>query len=211
MNGNEARDWRLEQTFIDELSQRGSSVMVVDPRGVGPRRSRLTIPGRDYADPLDGVEENIAYNAFLVGKSLLGMRVADVLAAVRKIVKEQGQRRLVLCGRRDGALVACLAAAVEPAISQVACEEMLLSFRSLFSAQGRPVNAACILPGLLQRFGDIPEIIAQIAPRKVLLAGVESVAVRTANGRPSTTEFTQFVPERFSTSARLLTDWLGDR
>ena len=30
------------------------------------------------------MEENIAYNAFLVGKSLLGMRVADVLAAVRR-------------------------------------------------------------------------------------------------------------------------------
>ena len=32
-----------------------------------------------YADPLSGVEENIAYNAFLVGKSLLGLRVSYAL------------------------------------------------------------------------------------------------------------------------------------
>ena len=73
------------------------------------RRTTLTVPGHDDADPLVGVEENIAYNAFLVGKSLLGMRVTDVLVAVRKIVDQGKGRRVVLCGRRDAALVALFA------------------------------------------------------------------------------------------------------
>ena len=61
-------------------------------------RTRLTVPGHDYADPLVGVEENIAYNAFLVGKSLLGMRVTDVLVAVRKIRRPaQSSARGTLC------------------------------------------------------------------------------------------------------------------
>ena len=47
------------------------------------RRHRAAVPGHDYADPLCGVEENLAYNAFLVGRTLLGMRVADVLAYER--------------------------------------------------------------------------------------------------------------------------------
>ena len=46
----------------------------------------------------------------------------------------------------------------------------MLSFRSLFSAEGCPINAASILPGLLQQFGDVADILAQIAPRKVLVA-----------------------------------------
>src|SRR5262249_22555225 len=128
------------------------------------------VRGRDYADPISGVEENIAYNAFLAGKSLLGMRVADVLAAVQQINEKLKPRQLVLLARRDAALVASLAAAIEPKIERVAVEEMLASYKPLFSAQGHPINAASILPDLLRSFGDIPDVLAQIAPRRVLLA-----------------------------------------
>ena len=38
---------------------------------------------------------------------------------------------------------------------------MVLSFRSLFSAEGVPINAASILPGLLQKFGDVADVLAQ--------------------------------------------------
>ena len=149
----------------------GLAVVVVDPRGVAWRRPKLAVSGHDYADPLVGVEENIAYNAFLVGKSLLGMRVTDVLVAVRKIRRAAASLgRVVLCARRDAALVACFAAAVEPTIELVATEEMILSFRPLFDAEGSPINAASILPGLLQRFGDIAHVLAEIAPRRILIA-----------------------------------------
>ena len=163
-------DWREEAELPQALERHGHAVVVVDPRGVGQLRPKLAVKGSDYSDPLGGVEENIAYNAFLVGKSLLGMRVTDVLAAVRKLVARLKPKRVVLCGRRDAALVACLAAAVEPAIDCVAVEDMLPSFHSLFSAEGRPINAASILPGLLERFGDVADVLALVAPRKVLVA-----------------------------------------
>ena len=115
VNGNERRDWREEKDFLAGLTKE-SPVVVVDPRGVGKLRCPLTIKGRDYADPLDGVEENIAYNAFLVGKTLLGMRVTDVLAAVKQLTAKVKPTKLVLCGRRDAALVVALAAAVESSI-----------------------------------------------------------------------------------------------
>ena len=185
------------------LSQRGHPVFVIDPRGAGRSRCRSSIRGRDYADPLSGVEENIAYNAFLVGKSLVGMRVTDVIVAVQDVKARRKPDRLVVCGRRDAALVACLAAALEPSITHVAVEQMLLSFRSLFSAQGTPVNAASILPGLLERFGDVTEILAQVAPRKILIAaGHGEIAAKI----PSV----QGVTLRFSEHPRLLTDWLGE-
>ena len=91
---------------------------------------------------------------------------------------------MIVCGRRDAALVACLAAAVEPAIDRVACEEMVLSFRSLFSAEGFPINAASILPGLLQKFGDVADVLAQIAPRKVLVAAGVGGRRGSHPGRP---------------------------
>src|SRR5262249_57939849 len=130
-----------------------------------------------------GVEENIGYNAFLAGKSLLGMRVADVLAAVTQLTAKTKSRRVVLCGRRDAALVACFAAAIEAKVDQVAAEEMWLSFLPLFAAEGRPINAASILPGLLRNFGDVTEVLAAVAPRKVLVAaGIREAARASASG-----------------------------
>jgi dienelactone hydrolase len=202
INGNEARDWRDEQGFLQAMRHQGCTVFVVDPRGVGRSRPALAVAGRDYADPLAGVEANIAYNAFLVGKSLLGMRVDDVLAAVRQIAARTPRRRLVLCGRQDAALTAVCAAAVEPAIHQVATEGLRLSLLPLFAADGIPINAASILPGLLRCFGDIADVLAQIAPRRILVAaGIGQSVRRVASVR--------IVHEKFTRDARLLADWMA--
>jgi hypothetical protein len=187
---------------LRELVRCGHTFSVIDPRGVGQSRPRLSVIGHDYADPLSGVEENIAYNAFLVGKSLLGMRVTDVLVAVQKLRKEMKPRQVVVCGRRDAALMAALAAAVEPTIALLATEEMLLSFRSLFLDQGTSINAASILPGLLERFGDIADVLVEVAPRGILVAA-------GAGEIPRTISSIREVNERFTSKPGLLTDWLA--
>jgi cephalosporin-C deacetylase-like acetyl esterase len=201
INGNETRDFREEKEFLDALVKHGYAVVVVDPRGVGKLRPDLIVKGHDYFDPLVGVEENIAYNAFLVGKSLLGMRVSDVLEAVRKVTAQMKPQRVVLCGRRDAAFVCCLAAAVEPAINQVATEALLLSFLDLFDAESWAINAASILPSLLRNFGDVRDVLGQIAPRKVLVAA----GVGQGPQLPSVV----IAENRFTTDARLLLEWLG--
>ncbi len=170
VNGNESRPWQEEKAFLQALAKRGYAVVVVDPRGVGSLRPKLSVQGHEYADPLVGVEENLAYNAFLVGKSLLGMRVTDVQTAVRKLATQTKRTRIVLCGRRDAALVACLAAAIEPNVTHVAMEHMPLTYRWYFDPVGRPINAASILPSMLRDYGDIDQVLAAIAPRKMLSA-----------------------------------------
>jgi pimeloyl-ACP methyl ester carboxylesterase len=204
INGSESRNWRDETSFFDGLAQPGFAVAVVDPRGVAQRRPKFEILGRGYVDPLVGVEENIAYNAFLVGKSLLGMRVTDVVFAVRKMLDQAKPKRVVLCARADAALIACFAAALEPAIELVATEGMILSFRSLFSANAAPINAASILPDLVRRYGDIAEVVGEIAPRRVLVAAGVGTALSGARNVSA-------VPDRFSQNPRILTDWIRDR
>lgn len=200
LNGNESRDWRDEKALLADLAGRRYRLVVLDPRGVGALRPELSVRGHEYADPLAGVEENIAYNAFLVGKSLVAMRVTDVLAAVRKLRGEN--QPIILCGRRDAALVACLAAAIEPAIRQVAVEEMRLSYLPLFGAEGQPINAASILPNMLRDFGDIPDVLAQIAPRRLLVAGASGRIDRPLASM-------HFAEQHFSREPRVLTDWLA--
>src|SRR5205807_9306026 len=71
LNGNEAPEWAHEERFLAALTKDGHAVKIVDPRGVGALRVALSSRGSRYADPLSGVEENVAYNAFLVGESLV--------------------------------------------------------------------------------------------------------------------------------------------
>jgi cephalosporin-C deacetylase-like acetyl esterase len=201
VNGNESRPWQEEKAVLEALDKRGYAVVVVDPRGVGSLRPNLSVQGHAYADPLVGVEENLAYNAFLVGKSLLGMRVSDVQAAVRKLVAQTRRSKVVLCGRRDAALVAALTAAIEPAVTKVAMEQMPLSYRWYFDPLGRPINAANTVPSMLKDYGDLDQVLAAIAPRKMLSAG----------GLGKTTQRVPTLQQAeglFTETPELLTDWL---
>jgi hypothetical protein len=176
-------------------------VTIVDPRGVGQLRDLRVVPGHDYADPLTGVEENLAYNAFLVGRSLLGMRVTDVLSAIDTVISRIAPQRIILCGRRDAGLVAILAAAVEPRINLVAVEETRLSYLPLFAPEGMPINASEIAPGLLRDFGDIPDVLAHIAPRGVLAAACSGKLTRRIDSA-------RLVSDRFTRNVQVLAAWL---
>jgi len=202
VNGNEAPGWGGERGLLGALAGRGYAVKTLDPRGVGALRVALRSAGDRYADPLSGVEENLAYNAFLVGESLLSMRVADVLAAVARLSGAPGGRPIVLCGRRDSALVALLAAALEPRIARVAVEDTMLSLLPLFEAGGTAINAASILPGMLRDFGDIADVLAELAPREALVA-----APRGDLGRRLPT--VRVVEGPFTADPARLLDWLG--
>jgi dienelactone hydrolase len=202
INGNDAPDWREAESLLGSLKRAGHAVAIVDPRGVGRRRANLSAGGHNYTDPISSVEANIAYNAFLVGRSLLGLRVADVLAAVQLMKRQRKPGKLTLCGRHDAAIVACLAAAADESIDGVAAEELLLSYLTLFSAEGFPFNAASVLPGLLRDFGDISELLRAISPRKILIAaGVGAL--------PQQARISALVSKtRFSANSNVLTDWL---
>jgi hypothetical protein len=202
IQGNETRAWQEEKDFSARLMGKNIVVTHIVPRGVGSLRPPLEVKGRDYADPLVGVEENIAYNAFLTGKSLLAMRVADVLATVGAFAQRGKPKRIVLCGRRDSALVALFAAALEPAVTHLAIEEMPLSYLPLFEADAKPINAASIVPKLLRDYGDIPDVLAAIAPRPVFAAAcVGKLDKPIASVHAS--------EKRFSAEPQLFLDWLG--
>ena len=203
VNGTNSTDWRLRDGFLASLAIRGAAVTIVDPRGIGELRGKQTVAGQAYGDPLSGVEENLAYNAFLTGRSLLGMRVADVLRALEKITDQRRPKRVVLCGCLDAGLLAAFAAAVEPRIDVTAIEETRLSFLPLFEPHGLAINAAELVPGLLRDFGDVAEVLAAAAPRKVLAAACTgSMSRDVANVRISA--------ESFSTNPEELHTWLAD-
>ena len=203
VNGNETRDWQEEKEFVATLKDKGYAIVAVDCRGVGKLRPKVTIRGnRAYADPLESIEGNLAANAFLVGKSLAGMRVTDVRAALKELAGTLHKSRVVLVGRKDGAMTATLTAAIDPTVTDVAVEELPLTMRVYFDPAGHPVGGATIVPGLLRDFGDIKDVLAAIAPRRVLVsAGIGTLAEPLPG--------VQRVEGSFSASPRVLSEWLG--
>src|SRR5207249_4619516 len=125
----------------------------------------------------------------------------DVQAAVRKLAVQTKRSRIVVCGRRDADLVACLTAAIEPSVTWVAMQQMPLTYRWYLDPVGRPINAASVLPSLLRDHGDIDQILSGIAPRRML-----SAAGLGATGQRLPT--LQQVEGRFTENPALLTDWL---
>ena len=203
INGNESADWREAKDFISILGSKGHGLIVLDPRGVGPRRVKLSVKGHDYADPISSVEANLAYNAFLVGETLVGMRTADTISAVRNLINKNPGMHVTLVGRKDAGIIALMAASIEPRISAVAVEEIPESFMGQLSETAAPLNAASTVPGLLADFGDIPEILETISPRRMLLAR------SSIKPDPKLARFVTISEERFSDVPKRLADWLA--
>lgn len=202
VDGNESPSWERDQALLDALARGGWGVTIASPRGVGPLRSKREVKGQAYEDPLCGVEENLAYNAFLLGRSLLAMRVHDVASSIAEVRQTLRPKRLALVARGDAGIVAMLAAALEPAITHLALEGTLLSYWSLFRPDAAPLNAASLLPGMLRDYGDLPEVLGELKNRAMLLA--------TPRGRPEQRlEGAKFVEGSFAKRPSVLVDWLG--
>jgi hypothetical protein len=83
----------------------------------------------------------------------------------------------------------------------MAMEQMPLTYRWYFDPVGRPINAASIVPCMLRDYGDIDQVLAAIAPRKMLsAAGLGKPARRLPTLRQ--------IKGLFSENSVVLTDWL---
>ena len=200
VNGNESPGWqdekisartdgsRIRRGGDRPARRRGSATRA---GGEGPRLCRSAGRGRGE-HRLQRVPG---------GPSLLGLRVSDVLLAVQKAAKRAKRQRLVLCGRRDAALVASSRRRSSRRCSQWRRRNCVSASCRSSTRTARPINAASILPGLLRDFGDVADLLGELARRKVLIAaGVGKLE------RKRTT--VQIAEGRFSEDPRVLTEWL---
>ncbi|MFM7315933.1 MAG: alpha/beta hydrolase family protein, partial [bacterium] len=105
INGNEGSDWRNAIGFVKKLHENGFGTVLIEPRGMGSRKRPELNRNLNYTDPVSSIEANVGYNASLVGKSLIGLRVADTLAAIDMMTREYNPSKILLCGSGDAALV----------------------------------------------------------------------------------------------------------
>jgi dienelactone hydrolase len=142
-----------------QLAEVGNVVLDLDVRGMGPVEEA-------WLDFVPLQEANMTYDAFLLGRPILGMRVADALRAAHWLGQQKFVQpgRIGAVGRGYGALVALLSAGVDERIGMVVEMEGLASWSGLTWNRCYDWPVSFILPGVLP-WMDLDTIRSSLAPR----------------------------------------------
>lgn len=158
-----------ESGWGGELASQGHTVIAVDVRGMGQTRP-LHKPYDESGNwvNLFDVETTLAYAAWSMDQSLLGMRVQDVVHSLdfAQSRSEVDISRLAVIGSGMGALWGLYAAALDPRIQLLIADGGLLSYKSLAQSDRYKYGANIFVRGGLKYF-DLPMIAAAIADRNV--------------------------------------------
>jgi hypothetical protein len=146
-------------------------VCAADIRGVGALRPEYS-PGAPGYAAWHEQEENYAWGSLILGKPLVGQRVTDILAiaaALRKFPVTAGcPIRIAAAGKLT--LPALFAAALDPGIDALYLSGGLISFQDIVASERYAHPFANFVPDFLNHT-DLPEIVASVAPRRIVLAG----------------------------------------
>ena len=149
---------------LDDLARRGHVVLALELRGNPTAADPASRPS--LLGPLVATYRR----ASVVGKSLAGMRAADVsrgldLLAARADVDAV---RIDAIGRGAFAMPVLLAAVLDPRIARVALAESPVSYRAVLGHSIHKDLPESLLPGVLLRF-DVGDLVLALAPRPAAL------------------------------------------
>jgi len=157
--------------LYQSLAVRGYPVCAADVRGIGDLAPEFGAGDPGYTRPHQN-EENYAWASLILGRPLLGQRVADILALTAGLHKHPatGGRNIVVAARGKMTVPAIFAAALDTNIRELYLAGGLVSFRSIVESENYDHSFANFVPGML-RHTDLPDAVQSLAPRPVTLAG----------------------------------------
>ena len=163
-------DWR-EGGLYHQLAAGGCTVCAPDLRNQGDLRPEFGRGARGHAASHNS-EEHYAWASLILGKPLLGQRVADVLALVNGLVTREDfpGRRLLIAAQGFTTVPALCAAALDPRIGGLYLSGGLVSFENLVATRNYDHPFGNFVPDWLNHT-DLPEIARSLAPRPVSITG----------------------------------------
>ena len=156
-----------EGGLYQRLAAEGTRVYAPDLRGIGDLRPEYSAGSPGYTGPRES-EDDYAWASLVMGRSLLGQRVADLTTVLRAM----GSLGTVsgLAARGQLTIPALCAASIFGHVHLYLAEH-LISWRSLVETENYHHPFANFVPDVL-RSTDLPQIAAALAPRKLIIAGV---------------------------------------
>jgi dienelactone hydrolase len=153
--------------YAHQLAQRGFLVFVPEQRGFGERME--THPGMVFGTEMwQSSCRSLAFNALLVGRTVLGMRVWDVMRTLDYIATrpEATTGKVGCVGLSGGGTTTFYAAVLD---ERIAAAVLSGAFSSFHSSIMSTIHCDCnYVPGIL-RYAEMADIAALIAPRPLLI------------------------------------------
>jgi dienelactone hydrolase len=153
--------------YAHQLALHGFLVFVPEQRGFGERMEAH--PGMVFGSEMwQSSCRGLAFNALLVGRTLLGMRVWDVMRTLDYIATrpEATTGKVGCVGLSGGGTTTFYAAALD---DRIAAAVLSGAFSSFHSSIMSTIHCDCnYLPGIL-RYAEMADIAALIAPRPLLI------------------------------------------
>ncbi len=175
----------LAHGILDQLVRNGHLVIAADVRGIGVTRASgaSSLSDGEFGQLFD-MDTGVAYAAWSMDLSLLGMRVQDVVRCVDYTMQREGvdTRRLHVIGKGQASLWCLYAAVLDERIPNLICTGGLLSYRSLAQADRSLYGGDIFVPEILQHF-DLPDLAAILAPRPLVLIEPKDAMKKTVDAR----------------------------
>jgi cephalosporin-C deacetylase-like acetyl esterase len=172
IDGGSAID-RANKAEFERLAAAGNVVLALTPRPSPPGWDEMK-------SPILGPFYLLSLRAELAGKTLVGLRVDDVIRATDYLAQRHDvdPRRISAAGSGHMGLVLMHSAVLDGRLKHIAVDRVLQSYRSLLEAP-LPVGAPeDVIPGVLRRY-DIPDLVRVLGARlaeKDLLAGTADLS-----------------------------------
>jgi dienelactone hydrolase len=116
----------------------------------------------------------LSLRAFLVGKTIVGIRADDALEAADWLFANEQSASLTIHAAGALGIVALHAAVLDTRISRVEVDDSLPTYRSMVDEPLHRNASELVIPGVLKKY-DVPDLVRAIAPRQVRI-------VRTVQG-----------------------------
>jgi cephalosporin-C deacetylase-like acetyl esterase len=159
-------DWGHDGA-IQQLVERGFVVLALDVRGCGETHPPQNPDEANDTYRYFGGYDN-AMRAFLVGKTLVGMRAEDIWRGVDLLANrpEVDTARIYGFGVGGGALALLHEAVFDGRIKELTLDDMLVSYESVVTHRLHANMYESIVPGALKAY-DLADLVAAVAPRPV--------------------------------------------
>ena len=163
----------------------GFTVLAPDLIGIGEMG-----PGDFRGDAfIDSVSYNIWFAAVLIGRSIVGIRAADVVRLSRLLERNPAIHEIYGVALQEMAPVLLHASAFDTTISRIALIEPFSSYQSIVMNRFyKPGFIHNTVPGSLTAY-DLPDLAASLAPRKLLMIDITDNLGKTIDSDSITKDF----------------------
>jgi hypothetical protein len=207
---------------IPPASGRKEAVLMVDPRKVDFFRlaesgrivmalePRPTPPGTEGAkSPYLGTFNLLSLRAFLVGKTIVGMRVEDTLHALDWLSARADVDASAITAYGNGPMgpVVLHAAALDSRIRSVVVENTLTSYRMILEQPLHRNVSEVMIPGVLRKY-DVGDLLLSISPRPVTVINPQDATGAVITGEQFRNQLDYIF--RAGTKVEVLTRGAGD-